>query len=142
MYSPDNPNTTDMPYDSDSDVASCASDEVNMEDLIEHDKNIDNENEPDSDELETNPVEASVALFAPPVQGSKRKRVSRVMCIDGHAVLRENNYTLQEGFIGEGETHKGFAADGSGEYVVNALGHVITTKEHARMQTYTQRKKM
>ena len=82
---------------------------------------------------------AETGLFAAPEPNSKRQRQSRYIVVDGHAVLRDNNYGIQQGFIsvfdgGEFQTGAGkLAADAarakekSDDFYINAAGEVSPT---------------
>jgi hypothetical protein len=79
---------------------------------------------------------AEKGLFTLPEPNSKRQRQSRYIVVDGHAVLRENNYGLEQGFIsvfegGEFQTGEGKvdseairAAEKSEEFYINSAGEV------------------
>ena len=73
-------------------------------------------------------------LFDAPVAGSKRQKQSRYIVVDGHAVLRDNNYGITQGYIsvydgGEFQTGAeaaggGGTADDSKDFYINAAGEV------------------
>ena len=73
-------------------------------------------------------------LFDPPVAGSKRQKQSRYVVVDGHAVLRDNNYGITQGYIsvfegGEFQTVVAAAggegaAEDSQDFYINAAGEV------------------
>ena len=75
-----------------------------------------------------------VGLFEPPAPGSKRQKSSRYVVIDGHAVLKDNNYGMERGFISVfdgGEFKTGVEAGASGQgsdppddLYINAAGEV------------------
>lgn len=79
---------------------------------------------------------AEGGLFAAPEPNSKRQRQSRYIVVDGHAVLRDNNYGIHEGFIsvydgaefqtGDGKIDSEAirAAEKSDDYYINAAGEV------------------
>ena len=73
-------------------------------------------------------------LFDAPAAGSKRQKQSRYIVVDGHAVLKDNNYGITQGYIsvfdgGEFQTGAeaakgGGADDGSKDFYINAAGEV------------------
>ena len=95
----------------------------------------------------------SEGLFALPEPGSKRQRQSRYMVIDGHAVLKENNYSIDDGFISvfeggemrtgevahavssaqraEAVTAHAAAAMGTGGFYINSAGKVVNAEDAA-----------
>eukprot|EP01134_Creolimax_fragrantissima_P000987 CFRG0987T1 len=80
-------------------------------------------------------------LFEAPEAGCKRKRQSRMVCVDGHAVLRENNYTIQEGFASSvncTEPTTRFRTDTDSKYMVNSAGAIISMTA----QQYTKKAKV
>jgi hypothetical protein len=82
---------------------------------------------------------AEGGLFAAPEPNSKRQRQSRYIVVDGHAVLRDNNYGIQQGFIsvydgaefqtGEGKADSEAirANEKSDDFYINAAGEVSPT---------------
>ena len=90
-------------------------------------------------------------LFGMPEPGSKRQRQSRYIVIDGHAVLKDNNYSIEDGFIsvfdgaeirtGSGKKEpddqnlgldvQEATQNNSGGYYINAAGKVVNAEEEA-----------
>ena len=77
-------------------------------------------------------------LFTAPEPGSKRQRQSRYIVVDGHAVLRENNYSLEDGFIsvfdGDEIRTGGQSAEEKGagipeNFYINAAGKVVNADD-------------
>lgn len=90
----------------------------------------------DAKESGTEKRPAEGGLFAAPEPNSKRQRQSRYIVVDGHAVLRDNNYGIQQGFIsvydgGEFQTGEGKIdsdaireTEKSDDFYINAAGEV------------------
>ena len=73
-------------------------------------------------------------LFDAPAAGSKRQKQSRYIVVDGHAVLKDNNYGITQGYIsvfdggdiktGAEASGRGGTDDGSKDFYINAAGEV------------------
>ena len=110
---------------------------------------------------------ASSFMNSLPENGSKRQRQSRYVVIDGHAVLKSNNYTIDDGFISvfdsenamdtsklnsaEGERSAGsstgldptgsFTVGGDGEFTISSSGKVVRVADQlAKAQRAKERK--
>jgi hypothetical protein len=78
-------------------------------------------------------------LFDSIPEGSKRERKSRFIAVNGYAVLKENNYDLEEGFIsvydgGEFQTGNNVDLDETYDsddidYAISASGKVFKKKK-------------